>query len=386
MKYKIKTKNENGIVKIDSKMHSEDKRKTIYLVINEKGQIKEVDKKWIVSNIDNIVNLGLSGNSLYLKSGKEKTGNKKEFEKKSLKSFEKEMFDMIEKALPNILKENGLEDITITSFGGGATYPTPNIHNFRFVAKNRPYKFEKGYLALLCFTGRMDNSEYLSLTLTNQNDRTINYLNGGSLKTNETIKTLIKTKRYKLAESIPLVSPYDYNVSHHPLSGWDTETLIERYQGNLYTLYLPQSYEFIDETVAHKMLEMAIKSIKKYIKENKEILQKKLYQDYVEKKPIEKKPVEIPYVIVESSSGMWKFPSGSGSVAKAMELEKKKYKIIVNGRQMSASDFKEKCHRELHNSGTCMINYYSSVSEYVDEKNKIFYCKLGKICVADLWC
>ena len=71
MKYKIKTKNENGIVKIDSKMHSEDKRKTIYLVINEKGQIKEVDKKWIVSNIDNIVNLGLSGNSLYLKSAKE---------------------------------------------------------------------------------------------------------------------------------------------------------------------------------------------------------------------------------------------------------------------------------------------------------------------------
>ena len=70
MRYKLKTKVENGVLKIDSRPHRADRRKTVYLVMDENKRVMEVDKKWVVENINNIVNVGLSGNSLYCLSKK----------------------------------------------------------------------------------------------------------------------------------------------------------------------------------------------------------------------------------------------------------------------------------------------------------------------------
>ena len=55
MGYRVKTKIENGVEKIDARPSPYDKRKTMYLVINNKKQGKEVDKKWLIEHMEEIL-------------------------------------------------------------------------------------------------------------------------------------------------------------------------------------------------------------------------------------------------------------------------------------------------------------------------------------------
>lgn len=106
----------------------------------------------------------------------------------------------------------------------------------------------------------------------------------------------------------------------------------------------------------------------------------------VRNEEVQNKKREIPYVVV-SRVGHYKFPNAEDSIRKAFVLEKQGYRIIVNDEVMSAEKFQLKCKNELSVPsipGGCHIRFYQDVSEYIDKKNKAFYCKLGVIRVENL--
>lgn len=74
MKYLLKTeKNENGNMVFSKQRKG---KWYIYFVKNEKGEVATVDKKWILRNKNNIVNLGVDANeNIYYKSRKEDEKN-----------------------------------------------------------------------------------------------------------------------------------------------------------------------------------------------------------------------------------------------------------------------------------------------------------------------
>ena len=403
MKYEVKTKIENGVLKIDARPSAEDKRKLVYLVMNKKGQTKEVDKKWLVENIDNIANLGLSGASLYLK-GKNKVSDvakvedKKEvkpiIKKEPMKIFNIEVHNLFQSQLPLLLKKCGFYNVDIEVFGGGATYSTPHIRNYKLKASENPYPFKKGYLALKCRIEDRDNLKILSLSLVHEYDEVVHYLNGGSHKTTETAQTFVSDK-FIIGNVKNMINPKEYGVRHNPYSGWNSKDLEEKYEGSLYSITLGSGVKFIDASEGDVLVKNAFRVYSKFIKDNKNILEKYLYalEGY---KALEK----IPYVVVESDrNGMYAMPHADKTVEKAFNLEKKGYKIILEDAEsptfensfitMTAEKLKAKRDSDLktHNTwGTANMKYYKNVSEYVDKKKKVFYIKFGKVETADMWC
>ena len=70
MKYLVKTVKVNGEEKIDARRDSANKKKAVYCVKSEKGQVFTVDKEWLKAHKEELVNVGISGDSLYLKAYK----------------------------------------------------------------------------------------------------------------------------------------------------------------------------------------------------------------------------------------------------------------------------------------------------------------------------
>ncbi len=67
MKYIAKTTKENGVEKLITTRSPRDRRKKFYLLIDENGENKFVDKQWLINGLSDVVNLGLSGSNFYIK-------------------------------------------------------------------------------------------------------------------------------------------------------------------------------------------------------------------------------------------------------------------------------------------------------------------------------
>lgn len=65
-------------------------------------------------------------------------------------------------------------------------------------------------------------------------------------------------------------------------------------------------------------------------------------------------------------------------------LENKGYRIIVDDIEMKTSEFRKKCQRETSGEINHKSLGYKNVFEYVDEKNKVFYVKLGEVILRNM--
>lgn len=379
MKYKIKTKIENGIEKVDARSHSQDKRKMVYLVMDEKGQTQEVDKKWLVAHIDNIVNLGLSGNSLYLKVVKSKKADeskKVEIKKdEPLKIFNKVVFSEIEKYLPFYIEKIGINDVTVIPaniYKYGNYSESSKLYKLEGKTKYYfdHYPFDKCYLALLCQLHHTKTDKLVTFSLVSMSEAS-------------TMDGLKRTKYNTFAEK-------EFNIGEvkNRIKG-----KIENYN-NLYCIYLfPEggysSSEginyYIPSAEGEELTKNALRHLKTFVKAAKIDIEK------YTRTQIGNFDIDVPYQIVEKDgNGTWKMPNAEESIKKAIQLEKKGYKIVVNYKEMSAADFKLKVEKDLKakNShwGSMNMKYYRRVFEYIDKKKKIFYVKVGPVSGADLWC
>ncbi len=383
-KYVVKTKIENGLEKIDARPNPTDKRKLVYLVMDEKGNTKEVDKKWLVEHIDNIVNLGLSGNSLYLKG--------KSLIKGSMSFFNSEVHSLIDQELPILFKKNGFSDVVIEHADyDKSDLPSLTRYKISIENKNKAYKFDKGYLCLQCYIKYENNSLVLYLSLINEADTIIKGLYH-SYMGKENLKTIVDSQSTNLKKGVKLVNPESYGIPCYsgvrPYNKSSTiysnykEAFENKYPGNVHAFQYDRiHFHFIDDSDAVICMKNLIKVLNAFIKENKEIIESYLYASKAKPK--------IPYTLVAKAEGFC-LPSGKSSVRKAIELEKKGYKIVVNDRVMSAEDFSLKCKKDTENLSSnpfsCVTYFYDSVSEYIDKKNKVFYCQLGPIRSENMYC
>lgn len=382
MKYILKTKIENGVEKIDYVPNVYDRRKSVYLVMDEDKKVFEVDKDWVLKNIDNIINVGVSGTSLFVKSRKDdKTGVEKvEVSKENrvvLKHLSSEIYEMIELELSGILKQKlpglfrnrNLPDVKVTVIEKPDKESVSGNCILKLEAVENTFKFDTGFLALevLNYLRVSDNGykNVLGFRLLN------GYMNNIFKKKSE----LIHLDTYNLDESMKKIDlkSYKYDI----LKGFDEVKFAKQYGKPVYVSSFEGDKVYVDGAEAQKSLNRVIQCVSDYVRENKDIFIKYLYapKDYVDRTSL--------YVETDKENGIY-LPSGVHSVQKAYDLENKGYRIVVDDVEMKASEFRKKCQRETSGEINHKSLGYKNVLEYVDEKNKVFYVKLGEVILRNM--
>lgn len=377
MKYILKTKIENGVEKIDYVPNVYDRRKSVYLVMGEDKKVFEVDKDWVLKNIDNIINVGVSGTSLFVKSRKDdKTGVEKvEVSKENrvvLKHLSSEIYEMIELELSSILKQKlpglfrnrNLPDVKVTVIEKPDKESVSGNCILKLEAVENTFKFDTGFLALevLNYLRVSDNGykNILGFRLLN------GYMNNIFKKKSE----LIHLDTYNLDESMKKIDlkGYKYDI----LKGFDEVKFAKQYGKPVYVSSFEGDKVYVDGAEAQKSLNRVIQCVSDYVRENKDIFIKYLYapKDYVDRTSL--------YIETDKENGIY-LPSGIHSVQRAFDLENKGYRIVVDDVEMKASEFRKKCQRETSGEINHKSLGYKNVFEYVDEQNKVFYVKLGEI-------
>lgn len=377
MKYILKTKIENGVEKIDYVPNVYDRRKSVYLVMDDNKNVFEVDKDWVLNNIDNIINIGVSGTSLFVKSRKDdKTGVEKvEVSKENrvvLKHLSSEIYEMIELELSSILKQKlpglfrnrNLPDVKVTVIEKPDKESVSGNCILKLEAVENIFKFDTGFLALevLNYLRVSDNGykNVLGFRLLN------GYMNNIFKKKSE----LIHLDTYNLDKSMKKIDlkGYKYDI----LKGFDEVKFAKQYGKPVYVSSFEGDKVYVDGAEAQKSLNRVIQCVSDYVRENKDIFIKYLYapKDYVDRTSL--------YIETDKENGIY-LPSGIHSVQKAFDLENKGYRIVVDDVEMKASEFRKKCQRETSGEINHKSLGYKNVFEYVDEKNKVFYVKLGEV-------
>ena len=382
MKYILKTKIENGVEKIDYVPNVYDRRKSVYLVKGEDKKVFEADKDWVLKNIDNIINVGVSGTSLFVKSRKDdKTGVEKvEVSKENLvvlKYLSSEIYEMIELELSGILKQKlpglfrnrNLPDVKVTVIEKPDKESVSGNCILKLEAVENTFKFDTGFLALevLNYLRVSDNGykNVLGFRLLN------GYMNNIFKKKSE----LIHLDTYNLDESMKKIDlkGYKYGI----LKGFDEVNFAKQYGKPIYVSSFEGDKVYVDGAEAQKSLNRVIQCVSDYVRENKDVFIKYLYapKDYVDRTSL--------YIETDKENGIY-LPSGIHSVQKAFDLENKGYRIIVDDVEMKASEFRKKCQRETSGGINHKSLGYKNVFEYVDEKNKVFYVKLGEVILRNM--
>lgn len=382
MKYILKTKIENGVEKIDYVPNVYDRRKSVYLVMGEDKKVFEADKDWVLRNIDSIVNVGVSGTSLFVKSRKDdKTGVEKvEVSKENrvvLKHLSSEIYEMIELELSGILKQKlpglsrnrNLPDVKVTVIEKPDKESVSGNCILKLEAVENTFKFDTGFLALEVLNYlRVSNNGYKNVL----GFRLLNgYMNNIFKKKSE----LIHLDTYNLDESMKKIDlkSYKYDI----LKGFDEVNFAKQYGKPVYVGSFEGDKVYVDGAEAQKSLNRAIQCVSDYVRENKDVFIKYLYapKDYVDRTSL--------YIETDKENGIY-LPSGIHSVQKAYDLENKGYRIIVDDIEMKASEFRKKCQRETSGEINHKSLGYKNVFEYVDEKNKVFYVKLGEVILKNM--
>lgn len=382
MKYILKTKIENGVEKIDYVPNVYDRRKSVYLVMGEDKKVFEADKDWVLNNIDNIINVGVSGTSLFVKSRKDdKTGVEKvEVSKENrvvLKYLSSEIYEMIESELSGILKQKlpglfrnrNLPDVKVTVIEKPDKESVSGNCILKLEAVENTFKFDTGFLALEVLNYlRVSDKGYKNVL----GFRLLNgYMNNIFKKKSE----LIHLDTYNLDESMKKIDlkGYKYDI----LKGFDEVKFAKQYGKPVYVSSFEGDKVYVDGAEAQKSLNRVIQCVSDYVRENKDIFIKYLYvpKDYVDRTSL--------YVETDKENGIY-LPSGIHSVQKAYDLENKGYRIIVDDIEMKASNFRKKCQRETSGGINHKSLGYKNVFEYVDEKNKVFYVKLGEVILRNM--
>lgn len=382
MKYILKTKIENGIEKIDYVSNVYDRRKSVYLVMGEDKKVFEVDKDWVLKNIDNIINVGVSGTSLFVKSRKDdKTGVEKvEVSKENrvvLKHLSSEIYEMIELELSGILKQKlpglfrnrNLPDVKVTVIEKPDKESVSGNCILKLEAVENTFKFDTGFLALevLNYLRVSDNGykNVLGFRLLN------GYMNNIFKKKSE----LIHLDTYNLDESMKKIDlkGYKYDI----LKGFDEVKFAKQYGKPVYVSSFKGDKVYVDGAEAQKSLNRVIQCVSDYVRENRDIFIKYLYapKDYVDRTSL--------YVETDKENGIY-LPLGIHSVQKVFDLENKGYRIVVDDVEMKASEFRKKCQRETSGEINHKSLGYKNVFEYVDEQNKVFYVKLGEVILRNM--
>lgn len=374
MKYIIKTKIENGLEKIDYVPNMYDRRKSVYLVMDENKNIFEVDKDWVLRNIDSIINIGVSGNSLFVKSRKYEKGEIEINEnlRDLLKYLSSEIFEIIERELSTILKQKlpglfknrNLPDVKISVIERPNKSSVGGKGIIKLEAVDNSYRFDTGFLAL-------EVINYLRVTDNGfKNILALRLENGFISNIYKKKSELVSLKTYNLDDCLKKIDlkGYKYDV----LKGFNELEFVKKYGRVVYVSSFEGRDVYIDEEDAQKSLNKVISVLTDYIRENRDTFIKYLYasKDYIDKSDL--------YTIVDKSEGVY-LSSGIHSVQKAYDLENKGYRIVVDDVEMKASEFRKKCQRETSGEINHKSLGYKNVFEYVDEKNKVFYVKLGEI-------
>lgn len=374
MKYIIKTKIENGLEKIDYVPNIYDRRKSVYLVMDENKNVFEVDKDWILKNIESIVNVGVSGNSLFVKSRKYEKGEIEINEnlRDLLKYLSSEIFEIIERELSNILKQKlpglfknrNLPDVKITVIERPNKSSVGGKGIIKLETVDKSYRFDTGFLAL-------EVINYLRVTDNGfKNILALRLENGFISNIYKKKSELISLKTYNLDECLKKIdlNGYKYDV----LKGFNELEFVKKYGRVVYVSSIDGNDIYIDGEEAQKSLNKVISVLTDYVRENRDTFIKYLYasKDYIDKSTL--------YTVVDCETNIY-LPSGISSVQKAYDLENKGYRIIVDDVEMKASEFRKKCQRETSGEINHKKLGYKDISEYVDEKNKVFYVKLGEI-------
>lgn len=374
MKYILKTKIENGVEKIDYVPNVYDRRKSVYLVMGEDKKVFEVDKDWVLKNIDNIINVGVSGTSLFVKSRKDdKTGVEKvEVSKENrvvLKHLSSEMIELelsgiLKQKLPGLFRNRNLPDVKVTVIEKPDKESVSGNCILKLEAVKNTFKFDTGFLALevLNYLRVSDNGykNVLGFRLLN------GYMNNIFKKKSE----LIHLDTYNLDESMKKIDlkGYKYDI----LKGFDDVKFAKQYGKPVYVSSFEGDKVYVDGAEAQKSLNRVIQCVSDYVRENKDVFIKYLYapKDYIDRTSL--------YIETDKENGIY-LPSGIHSVQKAYDLENKGYRIVVDDVEMKASEFRKKCQRETSGGINHKSLGYKNVFEYVDEKNKVFYVKLGEV-------
>ena len=231
------------------------------------------------------------------------------------------------------------------------------------------FKFDTGFLALevLNYLRVSDNGykNVLGFRLLN------GYMNNIFKKKSE----LIHLDTYNLDESMKKIDlkGYKYDI----LKGFDEVKFAKQYGKPVYVSSFEGDKVYVDGAEAQKSLNRVIQCVSDYVRENKDVFIKYLYvpKDYVDRTSL--------YVETDKENGIY-LPSGVHSVQKAYDLENKGYRIVVDDVEMKASEFRKKCQRETSGEINHKSLGYKNVFEYVDEKNKVFYVKLGEVILRNM--
>lgn len=195
------------------------------------------------------------------------------------RDLKENLHDTVEKTLSEI----GLKNFRITDFSSGATYPTPADINFKIHIgdsnSSAYFSINTGTYATYN-NGNYEFSIYISANVTE--DYTVNYINGGSHKSNTQLDSIIKDKKYSLG-SIPIIDIKKYGARWNGWNwnGTDIEAEVEYTKQTGSTLTGVKEGNKVDYKESKVIINKAASILHNYIIENKEIIIAKLNTDTI---------------------------------------------------------------------------------------------------------
>ena len=275
MRFYIETKVENGVEKIVTHSNPTDKRKALYRVMDEQGNKHIVEKQWLLTNKDNIVNLSVSGNSIRVKNSKQ--GKIKE----SVVKFSPEVEAVIEKRLSGsgtvtlkdflytllpVVIEQKLKSVIASDIQVWqlSSYRRDGFCYGLAVTQNA-YKFPEGVLSIKCDYDVVDNvthneNKYIILDLFLLNQCRVSHFGmfGGCNYSARTLDTFAE-KRYNV---------YDKTLCKfkHELVSVKRKFIVDN-----------EEVYYVDEKQGRQLLLNIENSITQFIDTYKDIILSKLY-------------------------------------------------------------------------------------------------------------
>lgn len=188
------------------------------------------------------------------------------------------LYKTVEKALSDI----GIKNFRLAYFSSGATYPTPEVINFKILIGDSN---SSAYLSINTITNAKYNNAHfefsIKISANITEDYTINYVNGGSHNTNKQLDTIIEQKLYELGE-VSTIDIRDYGANWN---GWNwrgtdvkAEANYTEKTGN--TLYSVRN-NHINNLDAKTIINKVSSVVNNYIIENKKIILSKLNTDTI---------------------------------------------------------------------------------------------------------
>jgi hypothetical protein len=188
-----------------------------------------------------------------------------------------QMKDTLEK----LLNEIGLKNFRLVHFSRGATYPTPEVINFKILSNNSVTYFSLNTridFELDCKSDVVFGNITLSLNMSE--DYTVNYITGGYHNTNKIIKNFVENKKYAIGTA-KYISIRDYGAGWNGWNWSDEDEALKNYEEQTgSTLVAIESYH-IDKIEATTMVNKLLSVLGSYIKEYKEIILDTLNTDTI---------------------------------------------------------------------------------------------------------